>query len=196
MENKTINRKIENLSDKFIHLRYMHTLAEQYKSGIYSRSQMLLAVVGVQLAFSIALANFGFQNQSVYHIPILFKIILIATISIHVITAFVIIIAILPHKSIKTIQKIIRKKTVYTSNEQSKWLLSSFNHVVRKERKEFKSSFDSMSFEDMYDDLSTNYYNLCHIINERYSTLRNATILEMICLFLLLGEAAIVIVLK
>jgi hypothetical protein len=157
---------------------------------------MLLAVTGGQLAFTIALASFAYTPLPHKPLPLWFCALVITAIIVQLATAALIVKAIMPHKSLHTVGKIVSKKTKYTPTSNPSWLLSSFNHVSEKERVDFEQIMYTITLEEMFEDLTTNYYNLCHIITSRYTDLRKATLMEMIGFIVLLAEAITAIIIK
>jgi len=172
-----------DIDKKLEHLRYLHSLAERYKNSVFARAQVLLAITGGQLAAVIAIVTLVWSKAGNMGFGYWFKILFITTVTIQLIAAVIVLTAILPLSSLKSISRIISKKTEYTKSLDTIWLMSSFNHVIKKERDDFYAIVRNSSLNSMFDDLCMNYYNLSHIVDTRYHRLRTGFQVQMLGLF-------------
>lgn len=173
--------KESDLNEKFNHLRYLVTLVESYKTGIYSRAQMILTITGAQIALTVTIVGILLQKIKLaelslfYSIP--FFLLLIVSLAFQIYTGSIIIKTILPHKNLSLVGKIIKKKTKVES--EFTWLMSAYNHVTGKTAEEFKNIINQSSIQQMFDDMLVYYYNLCHIVSRRYYILRKGAVLQI-----------------
>jgi hypothetical protein len=178
---KIKTEKESDLAEKFNHLRYLVTLVETYKTGIYSRAQMILAITGAQIALTVTIVGIVIQKVKFGELNLWFGtpffILLASTLSLLIITGAVIIKTILPHKNLSLVGKIIKKKTKLES--EFTWLMSAYNHVTGKTAEEFKGIINNSSVQQMFDDMLIYYYNLCHIVSRRYYILRKGAVLQI-----------------
>lgn len=183
----------DDVALKLEHLRYLHSLAERYKDSVITRSQVLLAVAGGQLAAAIAIANIVWAKIPQSNFGTGFLILFIASITIQLLAVTMVLLAILPLGNLKAVSRIISRTSKLSHRRGAVSLMSSFNHVVNVERDEFLKVITEADLQKLFHDLTITYYNLCHIVNRRYLRLRFGIIVQMCGLFMVILQTIAII---
>lgn len=192
LDRPNIVRHEDDVAGKLEHLRYLHSLAERYKDSIITRSQVLLAVSGGQLAAAITIANIVWAKIPQSKFGTAYLILFIASITVQLFAVTMVLFAILPLGSLKAVSRII-SRTSKRSHHRHVSLMSSFNHVVNVERDEFLKVITEADLEKLFHDLTITYYNLCCIVNRRYLRLRFGIIVQICGLFLVILQGIAII---
>jgi hypothetical protein len=179
----------DDVAGKLEHLRYLHSLAERYKDSVITRSQVLLAVAGGQLAAAITIANTVWAKIPQSKFGAAFLILFIASITVQLFAVTMVLFSILPLGSLKAVSRIISRTSKSTHCRDAVSLMSSFNHVVNVERDDFLKVLTEADLQTLFHDLTITYYNLCCIVNRRYLRLRFGIIVQMWGLFLVILQS-------
>jgi hypothetical protein len=193
VDRSNVIRHEDDVAGKLEHLRYLHSLAERYKDSVITRSQVLLAVAGGQLAAAITIANIVWARIPQSKFGTGYLILFVASITVQLFAVTMVLLAILPLGSLKAVSRIVSRTSKSSHRSGAVSLMSSFNHVVTVEREEFLKVITEADLQKLFYDLTITYYNLCCIVNRRYLRLRFGIIVQMCGLFLVILQSIAII---
>jgi hypothetical protein len=163
------------------------------KQSIFTRSSILLAIVGVFLSILGSSFLDKLDTYKNFNLNYLIFIFIVLTFVVGILCVYYSIVAISPIPKNSSIAYIIKKQR---SQRHKKGLYSRFsmyNHIIHKKRKHFIKEICKANDDELARDLINSLYDLAHITNYRYRKLHLANIYFLIMIICFLVSLAIII---
>lgn len=182
-------------TEQLEHLRYLHSTAERYKDSIYARAYTLLTAAGVQVGLTAAFAAL-FRDTYGPVWAIMFRVLIAVVLMFNVGAAATALHAIMPHRNVSAVRNMLKRlvQRRIAAARLPEPTLSSFNRVCEMDATAFMQQLGAASTSALYADLAVTYFNLCHIVNDRYAALRRAYLYEEVALLAWAGVGILMLV--